>query len=356
MKKNEFNQKIGSRLNQVLTSLNLSQHQLLLMCEEKGYQISQSALSKLLSGSSVQILHIAQICDVLKIDIAEVLSLSLEEVNIRKPETEKTKNLITNAKDQAFRGYLGIYHAYFYTTKNEESIHNGIFELKEDPQSHKCVADFRFKTGEKNAAGNDIEKHYSGTATCSNYMRTIYCDIKSEEIGEISYLLFHYDFLAYQDLECRIATVITVSSGIKRLPTMHKLLLTRKKLSAEELDYLCGQLRLNNSEILISENAYRGFLHDPMLPKSFFDYFGKLETEAEGFKSSVAKVTYYSFNESLLSDSFLHKEIDRIKIICLLRKYSSAPRCNKISAKAEELTYKFLQYQNNPHDKDENKA
>ena len=94
----------------------------------------------------------------------------------------------------------------------------------------------------------------------------------------------------------------------------------------------------------MSENAYREFLRDPKLPEKFFEYFGEKETHAEGFLSSVAKIPYISFNESLISDSFL-SPFDKVKIICLLRKYSSAPRYNKISGKAEEIVYNYLQFQ-----------
>lgn len=348
--KNEYIQLVGSRLSKAMKEMGLNQNQLLGMCNEKGYLMTQSTLSKMLSGSNSQMLLIVQVCDVLGLELSEVLSLdSTQEVHWKK-QTEQpgqgSSQIITDARDSVFRGYKGKYHVYFYTTKNEEYIHHGFFSLDEDPFTHQCVTDFWFKTGERNSNGEEIEKHYTGTASCSSSMRTIYCEVKSEEIGEISYILFHYDFLAYQDLECRLALSITVSSGVKRLPTMLKLLLTRRELSQEELDYLCGQLKLNHSEILISENAYRGFLQDPLLPQNFFNYFGSQETGAEGFTSSVAKVTYYSFNESMISDSFLPLQ-DKLKIICLLRKYSSAQRCNKISAKSEEIIYKFLRLQNN---------
>lgn len=343
--KSEFNQLIGLRLSNAMNAMNLNQRQVLAMCMEKGYEISQSMLSKTLSGSSCQMLPVVQICDVLGLELSETLSLNPEQkISLKRAESQTSSQIITDVRDVAFRGYKGDYHAYFYTTQNEDYIHHGIFSLKEDLKTHQCIVDFRFKTGENNADGNEIEKHYTGTASYSSSMRTIYCDIRSEDIGEISYLLFHYDFLAYQNLECRLATVITVSSGVKRLPTMLKLLLTRKELSEEELEYLCGQLKLNNSEILLSENAYRGFLQDLKLPDSFFNYFGSKETGAEGFISSIAKVTYYSFNESLISDSFL-PALDKMKVICLLRKYSSAQRCNKISGKAEEIIYKFLKLQ-----------
>lgn len=342
MNKSEYNKLIGSRILKAMEQLHFNQKMLISKCLERGYEINQSAMSKFLSGSALPILSIVQICDVLELNVSEVLSLDEKvEINI-KENLKKNTDFITDASDKVFRGYKGDYFAYFYTTKNEDSIHHATFRLLEDSSTHQITVNFAFKTGEKNEDGKDIEKKYTGPAYYSGPMQTIYCELTSEEIVEKSYLLFHYDFIAYQNLECRLATVITVSSGIRRLPTMHKLLLTKKKLSTDELEYLCGQLKLNNSEILISESAYREFLRDPKLPVKFFEYFGDKETNAERFISSVAKVNYYAFNESLISDSFIPL-IDKTKIICLLRKYSSAPRYNKISEKADEIVYKFLQ-------------
>ena len=342
--KMEFNQMIGKRLTNVMEMMNISQQQVLLKCAECGYDISQPSLSKMLSGSSIQILQLVQVCEVLGLNLREILSMDPEaEVHVAQEYSNKSEQIIDDARHTAFRGYKGEYAIYFYTTKNEEYIHQGIFRLDEDPVTHRCIVIFSFKTGELDEKGDEIEKHYIGYAFYSVSMQTIYCEISSDEIGEKSYLLFHYHFIAYQRLECRLAIAITVSSGIRRLPTMHKLLLTRNRLSPVELDYLCGQLKLNSSEILISENAYREFLRDPKLPEKFFEYFGEKETNAERFTSSVAKVPYYSFNESLISDAFI-PILDKIKIICLLRKYSSAPRCIKISDKAEEIVYKYLQF------------
>lgn len=346
MQKNEYYQLIGKRLLKAMEMLRYNQQQLLQKCSEQGYMISQSTLSKMLSGTNIQTLQVVQICNVLELNIAEIFSLdSTTEVHVHKKQQVQSDQIITDAQHSAFRGYKGTYYAYFYTTKNENFIHDGIFKILDDPVTHQCVADFCFKTGEKNEAGDLIEKHYTGPVYHSLSMRAMYCELCSEEIGEKSYLLFHYDFLAYQSLECRLVTAITVSSGVKRLPTMHKLLLTRKALSEDDLCYLCGQLKLNNSEILISESAYHEFLRDPKLPEKFFEYFGEKETCAERFLSSVAKMPYIFFNESLISDSFL-PALDKIKIICLLRKYSSAPRHNKISGKAEEIVFNYLRLLN----------
>lgn len=346
VEKIEYYKIIAERLKTIMNARKINQQNVLAKCMNNGYEIKQPALSKILSGTNIQVFQIAQIAHSLDIDLSELLSLDTKtEITTNKKESNSNTEFITDARNKAFRGYKGEYHIYFYSTKNEDYIHNGKFKLSEDPHDHSCVIDLSFKTGELDAEGNEITKYYTGPAYYSISMQTIYAELTSEEISEKSYLLFHYDFLAYKNLECRLAMAITVSSGTQRLPTAHRMLLTRKALNSEEKAYLCGQLKLNSSEILISENAYREFLRDPALPNRFFEYFGDAESNAERFISNVAKVDYYSFNESMISDSFLPK-MDKMKIICLLRKYSSAARYNKISDKAEEIIFKYLELNN----------
>jgi hypothetical protein len=342
MEKQKYIQMIGGRISSAMIAMNITQKKALDLCSAQSVNLSQSQLSKILSGSTTSILQTVQLCEVLGLNLSEVFSTNPNvEVYCHNKASDEPSNIITDARNSVFRAYLGTYHIYFYATQSEDTIHRGIFELKEAPETHECTVSFRFKTGDINEHGDEIEKCYNGKAFYSATMQAIYISVSSEKIGELSYMLFHYDYLTFKKLESRLVAAITVGSGIRRLPTMHKLLLTRTELTDEELNYLCGQLKLNASEILLSENAYRGFLNDPSLPNSFFQYFGSKDTNAEGFLSSVANINYYSFNESLISDSFL-SPVDKAKIICLLRKYSVAPRYNKISYKAEEIIYKLL--------------
>lgn len=339
--KNKYGQLVGKRLSSVLDELMLSQQSLLTLCIEKGYHITQSMMSKIMSGETTPALQIVQICDILKLNPAEVLSLNEEtKINFEKKPSEPSSppKIITDADDDRFRAYLGDYHAYFYTTQNENLIHDGIFSIKKDNESHRLVVTFEFETGEQDDIGKNIKKIYSGYAYYSSTMNTIYATLESEELGEISYLLFHFDFIAHLKLECRMAIAITAGSGTRRLPVMHRILFSRDEISKTDMEYLCGQLRLNDSEILLSENAFNTLLNMGVLPDSFFENFGE---GAKGFVSSVAQVTYYHFNESLISGSFM-PPLDKIKTIGLIRKHSSAPRYNKISPKAEENIFKYL--------------
>lgn len=342
--KQEYYQLIASRISQFLLAKGISQKKLLQLCIENGINISQATISKILAGSSMALYQIVQICGVLDLNLSEVLSMNKDvKISIAtEKEDKKNSPFITDASCDSFHGYTGTFYVYFYqTTGSEEALISAKMEINPDPSTQKCRVEFEFHTGRMDRNDNRIKKTYIGDAVLSNKMQTMYCTLKSVEIGEICYFLFHYNYIAFEQLECRLATVITASSGIKRLPTMHRMLMTRRDLSEEELYFLSGQLRLNESEMLISETAFKQFLKDPLIPGSFFDYFGDSGQECPGFTSSVPKIPYYYFNESVISDSFLPVE-DKAKIICLLRRYSAAPRYNKISDKADEIIYKYI--------------
>ena len=56
-------------------------------------------------------------------------------VNIQCKYDKSIKNekaFITDATHDEFQGYLGEYHAYFYSTKNKGKIHDGVFRIYKD--------------------------------------------------------------------------------------------------------------------------------------------------------------------------------------------------------------------------------
>lgn len=173
MQKSEYYQMVGKRLLDAMERLHYTQQQVLLKCVEQGYTINQSSLSKMLSGGSIQTLQIAQICKVLALNISEVLSLDPSiEVYVENQQIH-SEQIITDAQNSAFRGYKGTYSAYFYTTKNEDSIHLGTFKIQENPTTGQCMADFRFKTGEKMRMAKTLKNTtlvpYTTLCRCKRY-------------------------------------------------------------------------------------------------------------------------------------------------------------------------------------------
>lgn len=342
--KQEYYQRVSERISSVLSKKGITQKQLVLLCGNNGLSISQGTISKILSGGSMSLYQMVQICNILNLNVSEVFSLDEDAaVTVGTGEgRNETPLLITDARNPAFHGYKGSFYVYFYPTQsNDSELIPGKMEVDTESPIGRCRVKLSFGTGHLDRNNEPIKKEYVGEAVLSPNMQTIYCSLQCSAIGEISYLLYHYHFIAFEELECRLATVITASAGSKRLPTMHRMLMSRRELGAEELYILSGQLCLNESEMLISETAYKQFLKDPKLPPSFTDYFGDAAQESPGFTSSVPKIPYYYFNESIISDSFL-PAVDKAKIICLLRRYSTAPHYNKVSDKADEIIFKYI--------------
>lgn len=344
--KQEFYTLISKRLAYAIDKMHYTQAELANLCQEHGFQISQSTISKIKSNSSsgISIINIAQICQVLNLNLNEILSLEPDiEITIPKKATEipDSSGFIKRTDAPEFQPYLGTYHFYFLPTKSSESkLIHGIMELKPSEDYSECNVYLSFKTGKRNQNNEEILKEYFGTACISLKMNTVYCSIMNEKISEICYLVFSYMSILHEKLECRLAAVLTASAGEKRFPTVHRMLISRKELTKEILYYLEGQLLLNASEILISKNAYQAFLKDENLPESFKEYF--CTDSPENSFMYAASIPYYYLNESLIRDSFMNNELDKSKTICLLRKYSSANRYNKIGSIADEMVYNMI--------------
>ena len=108
-----------------------------------------------------------------------------------------------------------------------------------------------------------------------------------------------------------------------------------KRLSEENQKYIRGQLRLNESEILIAKEQYERLIREENIPKEFCDTFEK-ESKVE---------QYYSVTEAkLVNCNIIEKEFARA--ISLLRDYSTAPKYNKVSMKTDEFVFEYYQDQN----------
>lgn len=115
-------------------------------------------------------------------------------------------------------------------------------------------------------------------------MGACYCILTNPDIGEICFLNFRHMFIFNQNLECRVGTISSTSSGENRLPVMQRILISKKPLhvngrNLSDQEFVQGQLRLNNSKILISNNDLMALAEeyddDPDL-NSFFNEFTKI--------------------------------------------------------------------------------
>lgn len=315
--------------------------------------LGQSTVSKFLSGDiKVSLIHIAKICRALEIDPGVVLSpdryqqdngpASLNMLNDHDDDT-----LIYNPARPAFKGYLREFQVYFNSTiSSENNILDGTLTFSPSKDGRTCIADMILNTGKKKSDGTNVTKHYTGTLVISISMSACYCTLLAKDIGEICFLVFHHMFLFHEDLICRLACAVTVSSGGNKRPTMHRLLISREKLNVsnpqnEDFKFIKGQLLLNSSEIMIKRSSYEKM----RVAESEWLDSEDMKDLLDEFDQMSEKQDVYFIDESKIRNAS-YPMGNKVRLISLLREYSINERYNKISTKADEHVYHYLEEKN----------
>ncbi len=336
----EYNNLVIKRIKNAMDVRGMTQSELRSRCSDLGLELSQPSLSRMLSGADkLDVYKVATMCKALDLQPNDVLSFGSEETVTAKKELISSA-FITDASDKKFKGYLGEYYGYFYSTENNDVIHDGIFRFFPDPSTNLCKVSFSFKTGQVSEEGTPISKEFIGTAKISDTLNAICCELTSQDdTGDVSYIIFKFNFIANQLCESKIGMVVTIGAGLKRLPVAHKILICRQKLSDSDRPFIAGQLKLNDDMIIISESDYYDFRNDPMIPEAFKTYVDK---NNDIFIKKAANLSFYSFREDDVLDNKSLSSEDKIKVINLLRKYSNSKRCKKIGPKGESYVFGYL--------------
>lgn len=302
--------------------------------------IAQPTISKIFSGEiKMSIAHVAKFCKAFDVDPSEVVTFH-DGKSYKTPndEYDKDSTLIRDPSHLAFKGYIGKYNFYFKSTiSTEEEMIHGKLEFFPSKDNKSCIADLLLYTG-KTKDGNKVTKHYTGKLAISLSMSSCYCTLVSEEIGEMCFLVFDHMFLFNEDLVCRVACALTTSSGGNRRPTMHRLLICKDELNisnkqSEDYKFLSGHLKLNSSEIIISESNLSAIENDEKRT-DLMHIIKKIEKNAE-------TETFYKIDEAFIRKAQydLHTMID---VISILRENSIDCFNNKISCKSDEYVYNYL--------------
>lgn len=249
LKKNRL-EEIRKYLVDAALKQNLTQKEILDKCIEAGYEISQSEISRLFSGQVTVSLYQA-------IALADVLDISLDDMAVGRKEKNdlrlqvEGRNFITNPQSEEFKGYMGRYMVYFQSTSQyEEKLLCGELVFEEDNIQKKCIATLVLDTGQTDAKGVKKIKKYSGQIIISNSVSAVYCILASSEIGELCMLELRFRKFNVQEVACKGGLAITVSAG-DRNPTVHRMLVSRKKLDGDEAWCLVNMLRMESDIINI---------------------------------------------------------------------------------------------------------
>ena len=338
----QYNNKIIEKINEAMIKANINQKKL-----SNETDISQSTLSKLLSNKSkFTIEQLVKICLALEINISNLVSFN----NLGITFTDNvystnyiadSDNLVCDIRRPAFKGYVGNkYFIYFYSTVDSENkIINGTFELYAS-EDKRCKINLEIYTGQIDVLGQKITKKYTGDMIISIPLSSCYCILLNKEIGEMCFLNFHHMFLLSQNMLCRVGTVLTTSSGENRRPTIHRIVLSKYPYdienNSEDLMFIKGQLKLNDSKITVSKEKFEKLLEE-MKTTNLTDIIEFLNK----FKNLSLEKTYYCIDENKLLDSSI-EIMTKVNGISLLREASTSNKYNKINSVPDEFLFQYI--------------
>lgn len=344
-------------------TLNLKMQNMTLATLAEKTQINPSTLSKITKKKTkLSLEHLFAICNALKIEPSKIFETPSEYAQSFQKDSglfqdnlfTQNATLIRNPEHVAFNGYIGqTYYVYFYSTISSEiSLISGILRFSVSDAGTHCKATFELHTGKKDSDGNDIFKKYEGELLISLSMRCCYCILANSVTGELCFLNFRHMYLFNQPLICRVAAALTTSSGESKFPTLHRAFISHRKLqftddNNSDLDFIQGQLRLNNSRIIIEkdlfESKYKEICETDKISENVQKLIDSVLTEACEYDCYILDET------RIRCENF--SDAEKIKAINILRDLSTAPKYNKISPKTDEFFFKCLEEDNKYTDK-----
>lgn len=341
---------IKNRINALMTQQNIKQLEL-----SERTNIGQPTLSKLLKGDmKLTLQHIIKISHALNIEPSDLLALdkSLDIQGDYSPFqysfhdgilNEKYVNeliLIRDTKHPCFNGYKDVkFHLYCYPTISTESaLLEGELQFTPSEKTDCCLAHLDLCIGKLDKDNTPIMKKYDGELLISLSMGACYCILANPDNGELICLNFNHMFFNHQDMICRMATMVSTSSGGNRLPVIQRALLSQEKLhvngnNKEDLNFVKGQLNLNESTITISRENFQQLKETSnALLQSYFE---KCEQYLE-------PQNLFTIEESKIRN--IDEPLDiKAEAISLLRNASVAAKYNKISTKTDEFLFQYIE-------------
>ena len=245
--------KILNVIEQCIREQGLKQKDILKLCESKGYSVSKSELSRILSHKMVLGLYPAiALSDALDIDMSAVLYPN----RWRKRKWDiSPENFIVDTEDQAIKNFLGDYHIIFHSTDfQEDKILQGrlvLYPQRGEDGSRYCAVLLSLDTGEKNENGEEILKKYEGQFFASP-LGVAYCVLINNEWKELSLISFRHRTFFLKKVKCRAGLAMTISAGEKKEPVVHKLAIYRAEynLTEAQKQKVINLLRLQNDSDL----------------------------------------------------------------------------------------------------------
>ena len=299
---------------------------------------------KIYADYSPKAAHVAAIFQVLGIDEIPGINADFNLTRSEAPEPvnadciKNAPDFITDPKNKAFCGYVDKIFDFFFlgTVSKKRELIQGAMSLSGN--GNDCEVEIAIKNTKDNIS--PFDKKYVGKMVISKIQHACYCTLVNADLAEIcSIVFYHHRYSSDQNgLRARLGLATTVSAGEEKRPTSHRVLICEKGIieTDEKREFVKSQLRMNKSEIVISEENFEKIAKK----ENYADIMGIIKKRAFPVKP------YYVISDSdVLSVENYDPSIDRFKCIAtlsLLKNESIAHRNNKIGKTADRIVYDYL--------------
>lgn len=351
--KKDFNVKISAAIFEFLDNNGLPDNTLSkILYEEFGTTLNSGEISKYRhhpEENMIPAIVIAAFCNYFSLPIGKLMqapSPSADETDAGSASQPSLltlhlpggEMLTTSSNSGWFRGYQGKYFTYFMPTQSSgKGFLKGYLTVEaRDGIAH---VHFELSTGQQNADGSPVYKIYEGVLVHSKSAVCVYCILGSEEVGELCFLMFRHFHLNSNQLECRVAEVLTAAAGGEdKYPTTHRMLISSEEIADKDVERLLPLLHLTNSKIII--------------PQAKLEELGSRDKEYEDIIQRILSNTelkpssYYEIREDTLRTTMRdvrgRKLSDAAPLILKAREQALAYRYNKVSKKTDKIVRELL--------------
>lgn len=320
--KDNIHKAILSQIEHSIKLKNLQQTQVLELCRSKGYMLSQPELSRILAGKvTLGAYQLIALCDSLGLEMNEVMQLKQSKGNRIEFSAE---SFITNPGNREIVPYLGSYSIIFRSTDmQDDKILTGKLFIYYEEEEAVCQARLSLDTGEEDVQGNAILKKYKGQFFISRQLGIAYCLLTNNSWGELCLVEFKHRSFLLKQVESRVGLVLTTSSGEKKQPVTHKMLIYRENhsLSSEQEQLCLNMLKLNNDMLFIEKSEAETICET-----------GEERELLERVFAVLPATSYYSFDSAVLKS--INKRLSNVqisKLLAVLKEFSTAEFVDRIS-------------------------
>lgn len=255
---------------------------------------------------------------------------------------KNTDTVEASPKNRFFKGYFQNYYCYYFPTSSEESGNGKILygRLELSDAGNYCKATLKIDTRGKypeNETDFRCDKEYVGYTIISSSIHNVYCVLFGDGPGEFCFIAFRYMFLNQNNLDCRIAEVLSSSSGNDaRRPTVLRMFISNTHIKKEHIPLVASAIRLNYSRIAISQHSL----------KKLSEYSDKYKNIVDDLIRSYKSDNFYIFEEkedlNAAAEKYFSSPEEILEFIAHLRNLSYSYQYNKISESSDNNIHNLL--------------